>query len=192
MDNNVKLTIMMEIEVKVKADLEEVEKRLVEGGANFVNDERQIDTYYNAPHRDFAETDEALRLRSVGRKSTLTYKGPRLDALSKSRNEITLSVSREPTQDLLASLGFSKFGQVTKFRRNYRLGDLLVSLDDVKTLGTFMEIEAVGEEKDFEFHEKKVVEALKTLGFGEGEIIRGSYLELVYGKQGREVGHKSG
>jgi adenylate cyclase class 2 len=183
MDKNVKLTIMMEIEVKVKADLKEVEKRLVEEGASFVNEERQIDTYYNAPHRDFAETDEALRLRSVGRKNMLTYKGPRLNALSKSRKEITLSASREPTEELLSLLGFSKFGQVLKARRSYELGGLLVSLDNVEDLGTFVEIEAVGEEKDFEFHEKRVVEMLKKLGFREGEILRDSYLELIYGRR---------
>ena len=173
----------MEIEVKVRADLKEVEKKLLEEGANFVNEERQIDTYYNAPHRDFAETDEALRLRSVGRKNMLTYKGPRLDALSKSRKEITLSVSRRPTEELLGSLGFSKFGEVTKLRRNYKLGGLLVSLDDVKKLGAFVEIEAVGEEEDFEFHEKSVVELLKKLGFSETEIIRDSYLELICSKR---------
>ncbi len=183
MDNNVELTIMMEIEVKVKADLKEVEKKLVEEGADFVNEEQQIDTYYNAPHRDFAVTDEALRVRCVGRKNMLTYKGPRLDALSKSRKEITLSVSREPTEELLRCLGFSKFGQVIKARRNYELGDLLVSLDNVEDLGTFVEIEAVGEEKDFEFHEKRVVGLLEKLGFSEGEIIRESYLELIYSKR---------
>jgi adenylate cyclase class 2 len=181
-DNNVKLAIMIEIEVKVEADLGAVEKRLIEEGANFAKEERQIDTYYNAPHRDFAQTDEALRLRSVGRKNMLTYKGPRLDTISKSRKEITLSVAREPTEELLRCLGFSKFGQVTKLRRNYKLGDLLISLDDVKNLGTFMEIEALAEERDFEFHEKRLIELLEKLGFSQGEIIRQSYLELIYSK----------
>ncbi|TET42112.1 MAG: class IV adenylate cyclase, partial [Dehalococcoidia bacterium] len=134
---------MIEIEVKVKADLKGVEERLIEEGADFVNEERQIDTYYNAPDRDFAETDEALRLRSVGRKNLLTYKGPRLNTASKSRREVTLSVTHEPIEELLSSLGFSKFGQVIKLRRNYKLGDISVSLDDVENLGTFMEIEAL-------------------------------------------------
>ena len=173
---------MIEIEVKVKADLKRVEERLIEEGADFVNEERQIDTYYNAPDRDFAQTDEALRLRSVGRKNMLTYKGPRLDTASKSRKEVTVSVTRKRTEELLSSLGFSKFGQVTKVRRNYRLGDILVSLDDVENLGTFMEIEALAEEKDFELQEKRVLELLEKLGFSEGAIIRDSYLELIYGK----------
>jgi len=173
---------MIEIEVKVKADLKAVEKRLLQEGADFVNEERQIDSYYNAPDRNFAQTDEALRLRSVGRKNMLTYKGPRLDTASKSRKEVTLSVSRKRTEELLSSLGFSKFGQVTKLRRNYELGDLLVSLDDVENLGTFMESEALAEEKDLEFHEKMVIELLEKLGVSEGDIIRDSYLELIYGK----------
>jgi len=173
---------MIEIEVKVKADLEAVEKRLIQEGANLVSEERQIDTYYNAPHRDFAQTDEALRLRSVGRKNILTYKGPRLDTVSKSRREITLSAPRKPIEELLGSLGFSKFGQVVKSRRNYELGDLSVSLDDVKNLGTFMEIEALAEERDFEFHERRVIALLEKLGFSQGEIVRQSYLELTYGK----------
>lgn len=173
---------MIELEVKVKAELKAVEKRLIEEGAHFVNEERQIDTYYNAPDRDFAQTDEALRLRSVGRKNMLTYKGPRFDTASKSRKEVTLSVTRKPTEELLSSLGFSKFGQVTKRRRTYRLGDISVSLDDVENLGTFMEIEAVAEEKDFELQEKRVLELLEKLGFSEGDIIRDSYLELIYGK----------
>lgn len=174
---------MIEIEVKVKADLKVVEKRLTEEGANFVNEERHIDTYYNAPHRDFAETDEALRLRSVGRKNMLTYKGPRLDTASKSRKEITLAVSREPIEELLSSLGFSKFGQVIKLRRNYELRDLSVSLDDVENLGTFIEVEALADETDFKFHEKRVIELLEKVGFSQGEIIRDSYLELIYGKR---------
>ncbi len=173
---------MIEIEVKVKTDLKGVEERLIEEGADFVNEERQIDTYYNAPDRDFAETDEALRLRSVGRKNMLTYKGPRFNTASKSRKEVTLSVSRKPIEELLSSLGFSRFGQVIKLRRNYRLGDLSVSLDEVENLGTFMEIEALAEEKDLEFHQKRVIELLEKLGVSQDEIIRDSYLELIYGK----------
>jgi adenylate cyclase class 2 len=173
---------MIEIEVKVRANLEVVEKRLIEEGANLVSEEQQIDSYYNAPHRDFSQTDEALRLRSVGRKNILTYKGPRLGIVSKSRKEIALSVSRKPMEELLGSLGFSKSGQVIKSRKNYKLGDLSVSLDDVKNLGTFIEIEALAEERDFEFHEKRVIGLLEKLGFSQGEIIRQSYLELICSK----------
>ncbi|MCH8840590.1 MAG: class IV adenylate cyclase, partial [Planctomycetes bacterium] len=36
----------------------------------------QVDCYYRHPQRDFSQTDEAFRLRSVGPRNLLTYKGP--------------------------------------------------------------------------------------------------------------------
>ena len=37
----------------------------------------EADHYFNAPDRDFAKTDEAFRLRSIGAKNRITYKGPK-------------------------------------------------------------------------------------------------------------------
>ncbi|WP_144799139.1 class IV adenylate cyclase [Halorubrum depositum] len=54
---------MFEVEVKVPADVDAVRERLREVGAERVDARRQRDVYYDAPHRDFAETDEALRVR---------------------------------------------------------------------------------------------------------------------------------
>jgi adenylate cyclase class 2 len=73
---------MYEVEVKVEADHERVRERLGELEADRVGSVEQVDTYYDAPHRDFAETDEALRLRreidrDSGETTTkVTYKGP--------------------------------------------------------------------------------------------------------------------
>ncbi|WP_435358559.1 class IV adenylate cyclase [Haloarchaeobius sp. DFWS5] len=54
---------MYEVEVKVRAAHDEVRERLRKRGAEPLNAVVQVDTYYDAPHRDFAETDEALRIR---------------------------------------------------------------------------------------------------------------------------------
>jgi adenylate cyclase class 2 len=54
---------MFEVELKVRADHGPVRERLDALGAERVEHVRQADTYYDAPHRDFAETDEALRIR---------------------------------------------------------------------------------------------------------------------------------
>jgi len=54
---------MYEVEIKVSADTDAVRKRLRAAGAERVDARRQRDAYYDAPHRDFAETDEALRVR---------------------------------------------------------------------------------------------------------------------------------
>ena len=71
---------MLEIEAKIKIDsTEEVEKRLKSAGAVFLGTQKQNDSYYNAPHRDFAVTDEALRIRVTGDKTELGVGGGRHD-----------------------------------------------------------------------------------------------------------------
>jgi adenylate cyclase class 2 len=54
---------MYEVEVKVSADHEAVHERIEALDVTFQGTIRQEDTYYDAPHRDFAATDEALRVR---------------------------------------------------------------------------------------------------------------------------------
>jgi hypothetical protein len=71
----------------------------------------QVDQYFNHPARDFAQTDEALRLRRVGEVNFITYKGPKLDAITKSRHEIELPLPSGDAAatgfaELLTTLGF--------------------------------------------------------------------------------------
>ena len=56
---------MYEVELKVRADHDALADRLRERGAERRGAVRQVDTYYDAPHRSFADTDEALRLRAT-------------------------------------------------------------------------------------------------------------------------------
>ena len=43
-----------------------------------------VDLYLAHPARDFARTDEGLRLRRKGDANCITYKGPKIDATTKS------------------------------------------------------------------------------------------------------------
>ena len=56
---------MIEVEVKAHAtnldDIEEKVLKLVLQGERRISE----DLYFNAPHRDFAQTDEALRIRKL-------------------------------------------------------------------------------------------------------------------------------
>ncbi|MDZ7730721.1 MAG: class IV adenylate cyclase [Natrialbaceae archaeon] len=79
---------MFEVEVKARADHERIREELETKGAHHVDTVSQRDTYYDAPHRSFVETDEALRIRremiAEGAESiAITYKGPRLDDSTK-------------------------------------------------------------------------------------------------------------
>jgi adenylate cyclase class 2 len=88
----------MEVELKIKiTDLVKVEKRIKELGAKYLGEVVEEDIYVNFDCEDgccrnFAETDEAIRLRRTGDKCILTYKGPRTGRIAKVREEIEIAI----------------------------------------------------------------------------------------------------
>ena len=85
---------MYEVELKYRvADGRAIEDRLAGRGACWHGTTEQVDRYFNHPSRDFAVTDEALRLRSTAAGVAITWKGPRLDATAKTRREIELPLA---------------------------------------------------------------------------------------------------
>ncbi|RLA83587.1 MAG: class IV adenylate cyclase, partial [Deltaproteobacteria bacterium] len=133
---------MIEVELKVRADINRARERLQGLGASPEGIEFQHDLYFNAPWRDFSRSDEALRIRIKGEGGLLTYKGPKIDPLSKTREEIEVEVSDwRQARQLLLRLGFEEVGEVKKWRERYEIGGFTVSLDRVEGLGEFVEVE---------------------------------------------------
>ena len=88
---------MLEVEAKFRcSDWEPVIARLQEWGATGEPVRQDADHYFNAPDRDFATTDEAVRVRQTGPKAVITYKGPKRDAVTKTRTEIELPLAPVP------------------------------------------------------------------------------------------------
>lgn len=179
---------MYEVELKVRADHGAVRDRLNELGAD--RDERlyQEDTYYNAPDRDFAETDEALRIRRVRpggvgdeeATARVTYKGPLLEAESKSREEFETGVDDGETMDrILRGLGYDPTATVSKDRETYSLDGYTVTLDSVEGLDEFVEVETEIESADIEDARDGGRAVLDRLGLDPDEQIQTSYLGLL-------------
>ena len=169
---------MIEIEVKARADHKQTKELLSGMGANFIGVQHHCDTYFNAPHRDFANTDEALRIRSVEGRSVMTYKGKKLDTVSKTREEFETPVDGASTRSILFSLGFYESGVVKKTREIFRFENLTICLDNVKGIGEFIEVEITAE-SDVELHTKQIFAFLEKFGITEEDSIRTSYLEMV-------------
>src|SRR5208282_2585695 len=85
---------MFEIELKVKVDsLDPVRQQLISRHAEFLGKQHEHDIYYNAPHRDFGSTDEALRVRYTEGPALITYKGKKIqDCGLKAREELNTAV----------------------------------------------------------------------------------------------------
>jgi len=176
---------MIEVEVKAHAnDLAVIENKLNNLGAFRKNEEYQEDIYFNAPHRDFAQTDEALRIRksrdNTGEKIFITYKGAKMDKVSKTRKEIEVDVG-DPLKvaNIFESLGFRPVAIVKKNRVSYTFDELIITLDEVQGVGSFVEIEKEAEEgEDFQGALEEIFGFYKKIGIKEG-FERRSYLELM-------------
>ena len=172
---------MLEVEAKIRVhDLTAVQMRLKQLGAKDSGKIQERDVYFNAPHRDFGTTDEALRIRySQPGTAALTYKGPKVAGFAaKARIELTVSIGpAHSMEEILEKLGFMRVAEVRKVRYYYSLPDASVALDQVDGLGTFVEIEASAELVPEEAS-ATVDRTVKKLGIA-GEYITLSYLEML-------------
>jgi adenylate cyclase class 2 len=175
---------MLEIELKVRIPaLDPVREQLKRKNAQFSGRVHEHDIYYNAPHRDFATTDEAVRVRYTDDHAVVTYKGPKIKKFGlKAREELNFAVeSGEAFETMLARLGFTRTTEVNKWRENYKLDTALISLDTVEELGTFAEIEIIA--RDETDNPTAMIEKIaKEIG-ADGEPILASYLELLLDKR---------
>ncbi|NLA99635.1 MAG: class IV adenylate cyclase [Methanomicrobiales archaeon] len=175
---------MLEVEAKFAiGDPDGIRAGLGRKGVRMERKQQERDVYYNAPHRDFGETDEALRVRYDDIGITLTYKGPKIRVGSaKAREEFNLVVADSGTlEDILSRLGFRRTATVSKVREFYEIGDVTVTLDDIEGLGLFIEIEILTEENR-EDAADRIGAIAKELGV-DGPPIYTSYLEMLLSKQ---------
>ena len=176
---------MYEVEVKVPAELERVRDRLDEIDAERIETVEQVDTYYDAPHRPFADTDEALRIRRERRTADdavscdVTYKGPLLEEASKTRIELETAVGdREAMHAILEHLGFDPTAAVVKRRERYEVDGYAVTLDEVTDVGEFVEVEREVEQSGGERAEGEGERGDRPENAGIDEAREGAYAVL--------------
>ena len=184
---------MYEVEVKVETAHDPVRERLEDLGAEPLGTVRQRDTYYDHPSRDFAETDEALRLRRESEgdgtgtdhsdsstTATLTYKGPLVDGDSKTREEVETGIEGPDAADaVLRAVGFEPAAVVEKERERFDIDGYLVALDSVAGLGEFVEVEAGGDADEVDALRDGAFDLCRRMGLDPDESIRTSYLALL-------------
>ncbi|MFM9194138.1 MAG: class IV adenylate cyclase [Planctomycetia bacterium] len=194
---------MYEVEIKFPApDTAAIERRLAGLAAVWLEPVEQIDRYFAHPCRDFARTDEALRLRRDGDAVAITWKGPRIDAATKTRRAIELPLAAALPQrgdvghpaelvverwtELLEALGFRPVATVAKRRRPARVSwqeaEVEVVLDCVAGLGDFVELELQAVEADVPRARACLESLARQIGCGAAE--RRSYLELLLESRG--------
>jgi adenylate cyclase, class 2 len=181
---------MLEIEMKFRVnDFTAVEQALRTWQATPQPALEEADHYFNAPDRDFGQTDEAFRLRRIGVENRVTYKGPKQPGPTKTRTEIEIGLepgagAADDFCRMVQHLGYRPTAVVKKRRRIFafeRAGFALQAcLDEVETLGRFVEIEIVAEPAQKERAQETLLAVVRDLGLPASEPR--SYLEMVLAK----------
>lgn len=182
---------MYEVEQKFPiSDAGNFERLLSAAGARLGPPQPQSDTYFAHPSRDFAATDEALRIRRAGDANFVTYKGRKVDAATKTRREIEIALppgddgARE-FAELLQALGFRPVAVVRKERRTAHLvwqgRTMEVALDAVADVGTFVELETAAHEAELDAARACLAGLASQLNLSHSE--RRSYLEMLLEKR---------
>jgi adenylate cyclase class 2 len=151
---------------------------------------RQIDTYYNAPHRDFLARDvisEWLRVRVEDGTASLNFKRWHpIEAAIKTHCDEYESTLGDPeaVTRLLAALDYTKIAIVDKVREEWTTsdGDIAVAFDEVAGLGTFIEFEFKGDADSVEAATTRLDAFITSLNADLGDRINAGYPHLVLGR----------
>jgi adenylate cyclase, class 2 len=183
---------MLEIEMKFPvSDFDAVRQQLQRWQAAARPPIEEADHYFNAPDRDFAQTDEAFRLRCIGSANCVTYKGPKQGGPTKTRTEIEFGLEPGPEtaeqfRRMVQLLGYRPTAVVKKRRTIHEFSRtgfaMQACLDEVESLGRFVEIEIVTEPERKQQAQEVLLQVVSELGLPPSEPR--SYLEMVLAKSG--------
>ena len=164
------------IEIKaVSSDLSGLRKKLDELNAEYKGVDHQIDTYFQVK-------EGRLKCRQGNIENTLIYYKRANQAGPKLSNVNLYKPGQNPSDlvDLLReALGIKVI--VDKKRHILFVGNVKFHLDEVKGLGTFVEIEAI-ESESFDTREKLLEQCehyMKYLGIRQEDLITHSYSDLL-------------
>lgn len=166
---------ILNIEIKARCDdPDKIRTILQENDANYKGLDHQIDTYFNVP-------GGRLKLREGSIEQNLIFYH-RSDSKTPKASDINLVPAEHPKK--LHSLLENALGikiVVDKEREIYFIDNVKFHIDEVKKLGSFVEIEAI--DNDGSISEEKLREQcdyyMDLLGIGEDQLMAQSYSDMI-------------
>jgi len=165
------------VEIKARTT-RTVEQRnlLLAKGADFKGTDHQVDHYFNVP-------EGRLKLRSGSIEHSLIFYRRSNKAGPKDSSVALTRIDSQALADSFAATLDQALGtwvKVDKQREIYFIDNVKFHLDEVVGLGTFIEIEAIGESAD---ERKALLDQCQSymayLGVREEELIENSYSDLL-------------
>lgn len=177
----------IETEIKIKLSKNEFHKIeiFMKNNAKFLNESKQVDTYYQPTHRKFLKDGEEainewLRIGIRGSKKILNYKNWYNNMYC---DEYEVEIDNENKLDkILKILGMEEIAIVHKIRNTYfYLDKYEIALDYVENLGYFIEIEVNNYDESAMNEYDKLLKLAKDLKLNLDNIDKRGYpYHLIY------------
>ncbi|MBS1819185.1 MAG: class IV adenylate cyclase [Acidobacteria bacterium] len=161
----------VEREIKLRyASLEAALESVRALGAALHSERRlQDDVILDTPDGGLRAARSALRVRTETTQAVLTFKGPPIPGLMKVREEIETGVDDGAVLlEILARVGFTPAFGYQKFRTEYALDDVLITIDETP-IGVFVELEG---------SEEAITTTARRLGRSPADYVVESYRTL--------------
>jgi predicted adenylyl cyclase CyaB len=182
-----------EVEIKLELSKEEFEK-VKEKLSKIAKHEKtthQVDEYFTPIHRNFMAEKrpyEWLRIGRRGEKSIITYKHYHKDEhdIYTHCDEYETEVKDKKQLELIfKAINITPIVIVDKTREDYNYKDELVaSLDTIKDLGHYIELEAIKNEGTIEEIRTKLFHFAKKIGIDSPKHINAGYPFILMKKKG--------
>lgn len=186
----------VEIEIKIKPKNPRILTRWLKENARLIKSSRQIDYYFTPPHKDFVFIDNAgkkradfyFRVRVDDKDGLVTFKRYHRELESKGQaylDQIETKVEKpKKLLKIFGLVGFKLSVTIDKKRNSYRYREFEFDCDEVKGLGTFVEIELKGKVDSPSQGFKKIYKLLKEIGVKDWEENKDGYVEMMWNRKG--------
>tara|TARA_Y100000310_G_C20571624_1_gene758338 strand:- start:323 stop:889 length:567 start_codon:yes stop_codon:yes gene_type:complete len=149
----------------------------------------QKDTYFTPAHKNFLSTQfpyEWLRLRESEKELVLNYKHfyPENEKDSDYCDEFETKIEDPVIRKILTSLQFKELVTVEKNRTTWMFKDVEIAIDDIKELGSFIELEITTPYTDPKKAKEYLYTLVKEIGAEIGEEDYRGYPFLLLEKRG--------
>lgn len=181
----------IEVLVELKDDIDKAHKILEK--FEYKGNKRTIDTYYVDPMRDNLKLNaknklmECCRLREKGDKYYVTYKTDNYDGETwvYSDEHETAVTDLDALKKIFAALGLQKLVVVDNTKHIFETPDYEIVLEEVKDLGSFMEVEALNDDESLSAEEikAKIYTFINDLGLSIGAELNSGKPELLLNKR---------